>query len=277
MMGWNAHLQLDYRLQTARTVLRFAHTGPLRVLKSLYPEGNGVCHNVLVHPPGGLVEGDTLDIAVRVQPGAHALISTPGATRFYRADAAPATQQVALALEAGARLEWLPLETIAYPGCMARNHLNLSLADGAELLAWDVCALGLPSTGQPFDHGSLHQRVHWPGHWREEGMLKGSDQRLMTSAQGLAGQRCLGSLFLACGTAMPPARREALLEAVRAVINDHALAPTTGATCPNERVLVVRTLAPVTEPVMGLFKQLWATLRTHAWDLGTTPPRIWSV
>jgi urease accessory protein len=276
-MVWNAHLQLDYRLQAPRTVLRFSHDGPLRVLKSLYPEGDGICHSVLVHPPGGLVEGDTLDISVRVQPGAHALISTPGATRFYRSDAAPATQQVALTLEAGARLEWLPLETIAYPGCMARNHMSLSLAEGAELLAWDVCALGLPSTGQPFDRGSLHQRVHWPGHWREEGLLQGRDQRLMASAQGLGGQRCLGTLFLACGTAMTPARREALLEAVREVIGGHALAPTTGATCPNERVLVVRTLAPVVEPAMELFKQLWVVLRSQAWQLPGTAPRIWSV
>ena len=80
-MPWNARLSLDYRLQDARTLLRFSHDGPLRVLKSLYPEGDGICHSVLVHPPGGLVEGDTLEVDVQVQSGAHALISTPRATR----------------------------------------------------------------------------------------------------------------------------------------------------------------------------------------------------
>ena len=57
-MTWHAHLQLDYTLEAGRCVLRHRHSGPLRILQSLYPEGDAVCHNVLVHPPGGLVGGD---------------------------------------------------------------------------------------------------------------------------------------------------------------------------------------------------------------------------
>ena len=52
-MTWRAELSLDYALSTGRTVARHRHQGPLRVLQSLYPEGDAVCHNVLVHPPGG--------------------------------------------------------------------------------------------------------------------------------------------------------------------------------------------------------------------------------
>jgi urease accessory protein len=70
-MGWHGHLQLDYRRADSRTVLQDRHDGPLRVLRSLYPEGPGVCHNVLVHPPGGLVGGDTLQIDATVAPHAH--------------------------------------------------------------------------------------------------------------------------------------------------------------------------------------------------------------
>ena len=84
-MGWHAQLNLDYRAQQGRTAVHFTHDGPLRVLKSLYPEGPGICHNVLVHPPGGLVGGDVLDIAVCVGEGAHALVTTPGATRYTAA------------------------------------------------------------------------------------------------------------------------------------------------------------------------------------------------
>ena len=104
-MPWHARLQLDYRRDADRTVLHHAHEGPLRVLKSLYPEGTGICHNVLVHPPAGLVGGDRLDIDVQLHPGTHALISTPGATRFYRSDGLPARQEVHVTLAAGARLE----------------------------------------------------------------------------------------------------------------------------------------------------------------------------
>jgi urease accessory protein len=276
-MPWNAQLSLDYRFEEPRTLLRFAHDGPLRVLQSLYPEGQGICHNVLVHPPGGLVEGDTLAIDVSVAAGAHALVSTPGATRFYKSSGQAATQSVTLRLSEGARLEWLPLETIAYPGCQAVNQLRLDLAPGAELLAWDVTALGLPGAQQPFDTGHLRQSLHWPGVWREEAQLAATDTALLNSPLGLAGHRCMGTLVLACGTPMGNARREQLLDTVRAAVALHALAATTGATCPHERVLVVRTLSPLVEPAMDLFKHLWTQLRPALWGLGSTPPRIWGV
>lgn len=276
-MPWNASLSLDYRLETPRTLLRFSHDGPLRVLQSLYPEGNGICHNVLVHPPGGLVEGDTLSVKVHVAAGAHALISTPGATRFYRSKGQPATQEVSLTLAENARLEWLPLETIAYPGCQALNRITLNLAPGAELLAWDVTALGLPGAQQAFDSGRLGQCLHWPGVWREQAQLDATDLSLLNSPLGLAGHRCMGTLVLASGTPLSAARRELLLDAVRQAISTHALAPTTGATCPDERVLVVRTLSPLVEPAMDLFKHLWAQLRPRLWQLGVTAPRIWGV
>jgi urease accessory protein len=89
-MAWRADLKLDYTLESQRTVVRYLHQGPLRILQSLYPEGDQICHNVLVHPPGGLVGGDTLDIQITVGEGAHGLISTPSATRFYKSGGKPA-------------------------------------------------------------------------------------------------------------------------------------------------------------------------------------------
>ena len=74
-MAWRADLKLDYTCESNRSVARYLHSGPLRILQSLYPEGDGICHNVLVHPPGGLVGGDTLDIQVSVAPGAHGLVN----------------------------------------------------------------------------------------------------------------------------------------------------------------------------------------------------------
>ena len=124
-MGWHGHLHLDYRREGGRTVLRDRHEGPLRVLQSLYPEDPSICHNVLVHPPGGLVAGDTLGVEVAVASGAHALLTTPGATRCYRSTGATARQAITLRVAAEARLEWLPLETIAYSGCLAESALRL--------------------------------------------------------------------------------------------------------------------------------------------------------
>ena len=83
-MAWHAQLALDYSVEANRTVARHTHTGPLRILQSLYPEGDSICHNVLVHPPGGLVGGDTLDIRVHAQQGSHGLITTPARVRQFK-------------------------------------------------------------------------------------------------------------------------------------------------------------------------------------------------
>ena len=276
-MPWHASLQLDYTLEGTRTVARHAHNGPLRILQSLYPEGDAVCHNVLVHPPGGLVGGDTLDITATVGPGAHGLVTTPGATRFYRSTGERALQRTHLTLAEGARLEWLPLEALCYNACNAENHLTLNLAPGAECMGWDVTALGLPHAGQPFDTGRFVQHIEAPGLWLERGVIDAADHRLLESPLGLAGQRCMASLFFVVGTPLERARRDTALDAARAVMDAHALKASAGATSPNGQVLVVRALAPQVEPAMQLLQQVRAAWRAALWQLCAEPPRIWSM
>ena len=276
-MPWHARLQLDYTLEGTRTVARHAHNGPLHILQSLYPEGDAVCHNVLVHPPGGLVGGDTLDITATVGPGAHGLVTTPGATRFYRSTGELALQRTHLTLAEGARLEWLPLEALCYNACNAENHLTLNLAPGAECMGWDVTALGLPHAGQPFETGRFVQHIEAPGRWLERGVIDAADHRLLESPQGLAGHRCMASLFFVVGTPLERARRDTALDAARAVMDAHVLKATAGATSPNGQVVVVRALAPQVEPAMQLLRQVRAAWRAALWQLCAEPPRIWSM
>jgi urease accessory protein len=277
-MPWHARLQLDYAVEGARTVARFEHHGPLRILQSLYPEGDAVCHNVLVHPPGGLVGGDTLDITATVAPGAHGLVTTPGATRFYRSTGPRALQRTRLMLAEGARLEWLPLEAICYSGCHAENHLTLHLAPGAECMGWDVTALGLPHARQPFDTGRFLQHLEVPGVWLERGLIDAADERLLNSPLGLAGHRCLASLFLAAGTPLDRTRRDTALDAARAVMDAHPqVTATAGATSPNDRMVVVRVLAPQVEPAMRLLKAVRVAWREVVWGLPGGAPRVWAM
>ena len=276
-MAWHAQLKLDYSVEAQRTVARHTHSGPLRILQSLYPEGDQICHNVLVHPPGGLVGGDTLDIQVHAHSGSHALITTPGASRFYRSDGQAALQQTHLRLESGARLEWLPLEAICYSACLAENRLTMDLAPGAELLGWDVTALGLPNANLPFVAGHLRQHIEVPGVWLERGTLEAGDTRLLDGPAGLAGHRCIASLYFVSGTALGRERRQAALDSARAVMGQHPLASTTGATSPHPRVIVVRVLAPVVEPAMDLLRSLRHTWRQLMWDKTPSSPRIWSM
>ena len=275
-MTWNATLALDYTRQADKTVARFHHNGPLRILQSLYPEGESICHNVIVHPPGGLVGGDTLDMTFTAGPGAHGLVTTPGATRFYRSAGAPAQQRTELLLQADARMEWLPLEVICHSGCLAENRLTMRLAPGAELMGWDVTALGLPAAGQPFGQGSLCQHIEVPGVWLERARIAAADTLLMDSPLGLAGHRCMATLFFVAGSPLARSRRQEALDAARQVIESHPLMATAGATSPNGQVVVVRVLAPLVEPAMQLLRQVWQAWRGHFWQLGSALPRIWS-
>jgi len=275
-MTWPASLTLAYTRQAEKTVARFAHSGPLRVLQSLYPEGPGICHNVLVHPPGGLVAGDQLELAVSVGEGAHGLLTTPGATRFYRSEGLPAVQSSRLVLAAGARYEWLPLESIAYSGCLAENRLTLQLAPGGEMLGWDVTALGLPAAGQPFERGCFTQCIALPGVWLERARIRADDQLLLHSPLGLAGKACFATLYFACGSPLPRPRRQHALDLARGVIASHALAASAGATSPSAQLVVVRVLADMVEPAIGLLRQIRQVWRQELWSLDGAPPRIWA-
>ncbi len=284
--GWRGHLTLNYRSTAAgtglgtdgtpaRTVAHDRHEGPLRVLQPLYPEGPGICHHVLVHPPGGVVAGDELHINATLQAGAHALITTPGATRFYRSEAATALQQTRLQLADGARLEWLPMETIVYSGCKAENSLRAELAPGAEMIGWDVLVLGLAAAEQPFAQGWYRQHLEVPGVWLERARIAADDAALLRGPMGWAGHTVLATLWFTTGAPLQPARRDGLLEAARGCVAGSALAATAGVTSPQNRVVVLRALAGQVEPVMQLLASARAAWRQAAWELAGEPPRIW--
>ena len=275
-MGWQGRLALRYRSDDGRTRVLDRHDGPLRVLKSLHPEGASVCHSVLVHPPGGIVGGDALAIDIALEPGAHALVTTPGATRFYRSLGEEATQTVEVRTEPGARLEWLPLETLAYSGCIAANRARFTLARGAEMIGWDVTALGLPASGQPFVAGRFTQSIELPGRWLERGTVRGDALALLDSPLGWARHRTLATLWFAVGdTAIDPARAERLVDAARAACDADPLARHAGTTAVDPAVIVVRVLAPRVEPAMDLLAAIWRAWRPLAWELAPSPPRVW--
>ncbi|MCW5666821.1 MAG: urease accessory protein UreD [Piscinibacter sp.] len=274
-MAWHGRLALDYRRDSDTTVSHDRHEGPLRVLQRLYPEGPAVCHHVLVHPPGGMVGGDRLDIELHLQAGSHALLTTPGAARFYRSAGEPAVQSLRARLDAGARLEWLPLETLAYSGCLAENHLRFELAPGAETIGWDLLALGLPAAGAPFERGRYLQHLELPGRWLERGAIAADDTLLLDSPLGLAGRRVLGTLWFAAGTPLAAAQREALLDSARAAVAAHPLAAWAGATAPDDTLVLLRAVAERVEPLTALFRQVRGRWREQAWGLPDLPPRIW--
>jgi urease accessory protein len=270
--SWRGHLALDYRRDgDGRCLASDRHQGPLRVLKALYPEGPGICHHVLVHPPGGIAGGDTLGIDITLEPHTHALITTPGATRFYRSAGAPALQTVRIDVRRDARLEWLPMATLAYDGCLAENRVCFSLDDGATMIGADLLCLGLPASGAPFASGRYTQHLEWPGMWLERGVIDAGDLRLLKSPLGLAGRKVTATLWCASGSGFTAAERDALLDAARE--NASGLE---GSTAPANGLVVWRTLGDAMEPLWARLIALRARWRRLCWDLDAHAPRVWS-
>ena len=265
MSEWKARLALQASAANGRTVLHAQHEGPLRLLKTLYPEGEGIAHAVVVHPPGGLVGGDRLALEIDVQPGAHLLATTPAATRFYRClPGLHAEQAVHAHVAAGARLEWLPQETLAYPGCSAHNRVQVALQ--GQLLMGELLVLGLPAADQAFHEGALLQHLEIEGLWIDRGWLRAHDRALLDGPCGLDGKRVLGSLVLAQGT--PLAHAEPLLATARAL--------GAAATLLHGRLLVARVVAEHLEPAQALLRTLRGLWREQAWGLAPVAPRIWA-
>ncbi len=274
-MSWRARLALHYRREGETTTGHDQHEGPLRVLKRLYPEGPAICHHVVVHPPGGVVGGDEIEIDARLDDRAHAVVTTPGATRFYRSAGPWARQRATLALGDAARLEWLPLETIVHRGALAANAVHLQLAPTAQALGWDLLALGLPAAGEAFDAGCFEQHFELAGSWLERGRIDATDQVLLDGGPGFGGRRVLGTAWFACGSALPTMLRESLLEGAREAMAGDALEAFAGATAPQPDVVLARVLAERVEPAMALLQRVRAAWRQAAWGLAPNPPRVW--
>ena len=83
------------------------------------------------------------------------------------------------------------------------------------MIGWDLLALGLPAAGQAFERGRFVQQLELPGAWLERGRIDAADARLLDSPLGWAGRRVLATMWFAAGSALQPARRDALLDGAR--------------------------------------------------------------
>ena len=268
----NAQLSLAYELQDGRSVLtRREHYGPLLVQKPFYPEGDAVCHTILVHPPGGIVAGDRLRVNLIVAADAHALVTTPGATKWYRSEGAFADQHVKVKLADGARLEWLPQEAIVFNRAQARQTISVDLTGDACYLGWDILMLGRTAAQEKFSEGIYQQvwQVTRDGVplWLERGQLNGASS-LMAAPAGLAGCSVTATL-IAVGNAW----NAALVGACRAIPagGDARVAVTA-----LPQVLSVRYLGHRVEDAKRYLQSVWRELRPHYFGRMVQTPRIWS-
>lgn len=272
---WNAWLSLGFETGPRGTrLMRCRHQGPLYVQKAFYPEGPDCAHVYLLHPPGGLVSGDDLRIAVQVATNAHALLTTPGAGRAYRArgDGALQYQRNQLAVAAGGCLEWLPQENIIYPNARARLDTEVELQTGARFIGWEITSLGWPTSGRDLESGELQQRLQIRRDdrvvFREQFFLQQANRQAMAGRAGLR-QHAINGLLVAGPFECEDAD---LLDALRSECQSQPLA---GVSQVGD-FITVRALANRAEPVRELFTRCWALLRPALIGVAACPPRVWN-
>ncbi|ABA59329.1 urease accessory protein UreD [Nitrosococcus oceani] len=269
-LSWPAKLELGYQRVKMRTVpvLR-RHQGPLRVQKHLYPEGPAVCQHMILHPPGGIAGGDTLDIQIHAGSHAWAQLTSPGAAKWYRSEVSLARQNLALSTEPGGILEWLPQETIFFAGCQTALDTTIDLAEDAKVIAWDIIALGRPASGERFNSGRIYQRFRLRRNgrllWSERMQLLGGS-RLLESPIGFAGYPVAGTL-LASGEL-----NDQQLTACRSLPIEGGR----GGLSQLPGLVVARFLGEETEAARNWFIALWQELRPALLGRSVSIPRIWN-
>jgi len=303
-------LRLRVERRGARSVLTGKRArGPLVVQKALYPEGDGVCHLCLIHPPGGVVGGDKLRLETTVETGAAALITTPGAAKFYRAgdgghchsdgergdgehshsdsDDAPATARVTnrLRIGTGAALEFLPQEAIAFAGCRVAVDTVVSVAARARFIGWDMLCLGRPASADWYTAGRFDSRLRIVRDGRplliERNRYHAGDDALR-AAWGLGGDTVTGALYaLPAGDDALTVLREklrmpAMGKLAGAVAGDGDHGETRFAATVIGEVLVLRVTAVDAEACRARLIDAWKILRPLVLNRPPATPRIWN-
>jgi urease accessory protein len=271
--NWQANLDLSFARREDRTLLAAkAHRGPLQIQKSLYPEGPGICHVTVLHPPGGIAGGDALTVAAQLDSGSRVLMTTPGATKWYRCLERAAQQQLRFSVAAGAALEWLPRENILFNASKVRMQLDVDLAPGAKFFGWEILCFGRRAHGEGWQTGDLrlHSRIRQAGHplWTERAqILAGSG--FDSSPVGLAGYSVCG-IFVAAGSEIGIE----LLAACR-TMGPGDRDSRVGVTA-TPRMLLARYLGHSSQDAFSWFTSVWRVLRPALLGQPAIAPRLWA-
>ena len=270
--GWHAELELWFANAHGKTrLVRRRHCGPLAVQRAFHPEADGSAHVYLLHPPGGVAGGDNLEITCHIAPEARAVLTTPGATKFYRSERGTSTQRTVIDVGAGATCENLPQETILFEGADAAVITRVTLAEDSAYIGWDFVSLGRPAAKERFLAGRLRQRVEiFRGDepiWFEQ-VAFSSAPHVLDAPFAFAGHPIAGTMVYAGPMLDDTVERirEGLGEAASGVFSASQL----------ERVIVCRYLGERMSEGKALFLQAWSILREHGLRKKAVAPRIWA-
>ncbi|HEX9811457.1 MAG TPA: urease accessory protein UreD [Burkholderiales bacterium] len=270
--SWHGRLDVGFTRSAERTLFERRRVQmPLALQRPFYPEGPSVCHVLLLHPPGGMVGGDRLDISFELDTGAEALVSTPSAAKWYRG-LRPAYQDVRHRLAGGAHFEWLPQETIVFSGADVHQRLRVELGAQASWFGWEITRFGRSARGETFDEGTwcMDTEVWREGSplWIDRQRLDGGS-RMLTSAYGLGGAPVIATL---AWVGVPVAAE--IVDAARALWLSERLEGDAGVTRLAHGMLC-RYRGSSSAAARAWFIAVWDKVRSQFRGAAACTPRIW--
>ncbi|WP_235869277.1 urease accessory protein UreD [Veronia nyctiphanis] len=209
--------------------------------------------------------------------GSHALLTTPGATRFYRSGGKVAKLNQTFVVDSGAVMEWLPLESIAFPGTRLDVDTDIRVASDACFFGWDIWCVGRPANAEQFDKGLIKgkSRIFIDDRLVLTERMRIGEGSGVSKAAGLRDYPVTANAYIVCsdGDALCSSWQDMLEEEKD---SDDFQSAVVGASY-IDGLTVVRGLAENTETMFRIFTRLWQHARNH-WQ-GQTPgvPRIWLV
>jgi len=273
---WEARLNLAFKHANGRSFLaNNLHFGPLVLQKTLYPEGDAVCHGVVIHPPGGVAGGDELTINVDMLENTHALLTTPGAGKWYKANGQSAKQHLNFNLRANACLEWLPQENILFNGAKVKFSAEVNLAQEAKYAAWEILCFGRQAQCEQWQTGLLMQKlsIRRAGKliWNERAFLEPT-QYTNQSIVGLRGNVVSSSFVVAAGQVPSEVLDACRMVKPKTMLDANAQYGVTAL----PEIFCARYVGSSSQCAREYFEKLWQHLRPWYGAHEVTRPRIWN-
>ena len=276
---WDASLRLEFTKsdQSSKTILsRRDHVGPLLIQKSLYPEGDEVCHAVILHPPAGIAGGDHLKIDIKTYANAKAVITTPGATKWYKSNGHLSSQETRLSIAAGSHLDFLPQENIYFNSSNAYNFIHIQLEEDSTMIGWDIAQLGRTASGEIWSDAHLRNELQLSmnhrQYWIESSVLDSDDVSISSMAK-LGSYSVMGTMWF-CGYRVS----EELLESVRDSLlwSDTLRVGATRINLPQKNgLMIIRAVSSEVEYLKDCFINLWLRHRLEVSGIVPLPLRLW--
>lgn len=273
IFSWEARLQLGLTFKNNKTVLsKRRHDGPLTLQRPFYPEEDGTCHLYILHPPGGIVGGDSLELDLVCHEGTSTLITTPGASKFYQSNGFTAFQNQNLQVKQQACLEWLPQETILFDGARVDSTTKIQLEKQASFIGWEIVSFGRPVCNEEFTKGLFKQSYEI---WQNDQPILIDKVTIQDRTEvfkgmwGLQGKPVMGLMTVVNDDT------NALLEAKDIIQNSIEDVSRLSVTV-MDSVLVCRCLDTNSMSIRDTFIDIWKAIRFLTINKQPCEPRIWA-